>query len=98
MKKIIWGILILSLHMSYASAHSVEDGMVTYKAAEEARISLHQAIDMAEKQSGGKVTRIYFNLRSNVWVYDAEVQTAGGTLQIEIDAASGVLRPAPPLH
>lgn len=96
MKKTALVGLVLGLSSTFALAHGQEDAPLKYKAATEARINLHQAIDMAEKQSGGKVTRVSFLQRGAAWVYDMDVQTAGGALAMEIDAASGVLRPAPP--
>jgi len=90
------GLILLAMCGTFATALAhADDTSVKYRAAESAHINIHQAIDMAEKQSDGKVTRVNFVLRSNGWVYDIEVVTAAGPLTMEIDASSGSLRPAP---
>jgi uncharacterized membrane protein YkoI len=94
MKKAVVIGLVLNLSSAFAQARHAEDGPTKYKAAEQTTIGLHQAIDMAEKQSGGKVTRVVFTHRGGAWIYAMEVQTAGGALSVDIDADSGILKPA----
>jgi uncharacterized membrane protein YkoI len=88
-------LILLVMCGTFATALArADDTSVKYKAAESAHINIHQAIDMAEKQSEGKVTRVNFVLRGNSWFYDIDVLTAAGPLTMEIDASSGSLRPA----
>ena len=56
-----------------------------------AKISLQQAIALAEQHVAGKATRAEFEYSKLGWVYDVEVVGASKVFDVRIDASKGTV-------
>jgi uncharacterized membrane protein YkoI len=59
--------------------------------APEAKVSMLQALSIAEQAGNGKVTRAEYEKTKDGWVYDVEVISQNKVLDIRIDADKGTV-------
>ena len=82
-------ILATSLSMNL---HADSDSKASATAQKNAKITLSQAITIAEQATGGKSTEAEFELEEGKAIYEVEVSMADGSeIEVEIDAQSGAI-------
>lgn len=81
------GALLLLAAANPASAESVD-----YKALNQTKLSLTQAIDTAERQGGGKAIDAEFETEDGVAMYEVSVLGADKLQKYKLDANSGQVR------
>lgn len=71
--------------IAYAAKSTENDAF----AVESAKISMAQAITIAEQHVGGKAARAEYEQHKGQWVFDVEVVKAAKIMDVSIDATSG---------
>lgn len=82
----------LPLYASVASAQDTQAGQADpseYPAIDGAKISLSDAVALAQKQFGGKAASASIDDESKSLAYEIELLTANGEQKVSVDAASG---------
>ena len=74
--------------VAYAATNSMEnDAMAIAKA----KISLAQAITVAEQHANGKAARAEYENSKQGWVYDVEVVSGARVFDVKVDADKGTV-------
>ena len=74
--------------VAYAAQSSTENDAT---AINKAKISLVQAVTIAEQHVNGKAARAEYENSSRGWVYDVEVVSGAKVFDVKVDAAKGTV-------
>jgi uncharacterized membrane protein YkoI len=74
--------------VAYAAKGDIENDAL---AISKAKISLNQAVTVAEQQTNGKAARAEYENTKQGWVYDVEVVSGTKVFDVRVDATKGTV-------
>ncbi|MDE2382867.1 MAG: PepSY domain-containing protein [Xanthomonadaceae bacterium] len=85
-------LLTIAIGMTGAAAYaSISDKDNDALAITQAKISLTQAVTVAEQHTNGKASRAEYENSKQGWVYDVEVVSGTKIFDVRVDAAKGTV-------
>ncbi len=85
-------LLVLAITTGSAVPYAASQGMENDAAAiTKAKISLTQAVTVAEQHASGKASRAEYENSKNGWLYDVEVVNGSKVFDVKVDADKGTI-------
>lgn len=85
-------LLVIAIAATGAAAYAAKGGMENDALAiTKAKISLIQAVTVAEQHANGKASRAEYENSKQGWVYDVEVVSGSKVFDVRIDADKGTV-------
>ncbi len=82
---IIFSLILAAPAVAFANSHHQEEA----EAIGQAKISLTEAVQTAESETGAKAVEVDFDKENNVWGYEVKTLKPGTKYELFIDANTG---------
>lgn len=79
----------IALHAIAASSEENHGNAAQFADAIEARVTIGQAISIAERHAGGEAVEAELERKGGRLIYDIDVETADGDMEVLVDTATG---------
>lgn len=83
--------LLIAFHAIAASSNEINQPYAQYVQAAQSKITIGQAILIAEKEVGGEAVEAELELEDGRRVYDVDVSTKDGKMEVFIDTETGAV-------